>query len=873
MSCKKSHDLSLGKWGPYNKEFYGAAHIANEQRGAVFVVEPFPAFYRRRVVSATTLMESDVRMWGANASRTAFVYRYELEWRDRVYCDVKFNITDDSLVNIDCEFVNNTDTPQSVNLFLAVGMEYPTNSVGAVSSGNYKEVCEAKYAEGCVVIDAVDYADIACAQSLAQDGKYLGEAECNFATGMGTLISGAHFFSDNHFLKYSVNEVKASNLGIRYRASESTNLLVNIDGSDFELVLNKSTDFSYAVLSFGEKSVSEIVIKPVGSPIDIDCLIVGDNAPRVEFSPCERAFKPVEKVVDSGSMTLKYKDSRDFYKIEWDDEPLMLRTLYTDDVGHLLHKSIHDHVSTERYDSKASEGVYEIVRTKPVYLEPHTRSTVSFRVISSKSQECNMPTKKQADIFKVASNEGGKKYAFSQNVMAYNTLLNVVYPIYTRRGYIRHSAPGRIWNCLYTWDSGFIGMGLSTVDFQQAYENLYAYLTPVGDKHSPYIFHGSLVPTQIFLYHELINKFPQNRAKLLEIYPMVMQYYGFFSNLCHGEEQTKSGILKGWHIFYNSGGWDDYPAQKHVRYESAGKAEKNNSMTTPVITTALVVLIAKIMKNASHVLGIFENDSLFDADIEKYSRLIQDNLWDEEAGYYSYLVHDEEGNPKGFLRYKDGTNYNCGLDGAYPYIAGISDEHQSAVLLDNIKNGMMTKYGLGVVDTRAPYYEPYGYWNGSVWMPHQWILFKALLDRGEVRFAAKIAKTALNVWKTEVERSYLCFEHFMSVNGRGAGFHQFSGLSTPVLMFFESLYKQGAVTGGFCTVIKTVKTNDTKSEMHISAFTSESGSSVIVTLNAENKYTFLLNGKKAKAIKLTDGAYAIALGSSGEKQIDIAVQK
>jgi hypothetical protein len=119
------HDLSLGKWGPYNKQYLGACHIANEELGATFAVELFPAFYRRRIVKASALSDGDVRMWGANARRTAFVYRYELEWKDRVYVDAYFNITGDRLVNIDCKIVNNTDAPQSINLFLAAGLEYP----------------------------------------------------------------------------------------------------------------------------------------------------------------------------------------------------------------------------------------------------------------------------------------------------------------------------------------------------------------------------------------------------------------------------------------------------------------------------------------------------------------------------------------------------------------------------------------------------------------------------------------------------------------------------------------------------------------------------------------------------------------------------
>ena len=868
MKLCDQHDLKLGKWGPYNKQYPGACHISNEELGASFALELFPAFYRRKIVSASNLMDGDVRMWGANSKLTHYVYRYELEWKDKVYCDVHVNITDDTLVNVDCEFVNNANTPESVNMFLAAGMEYPTKGFSALSMG-YKEVSVSNINDGCRLIDAVEYTDIDCSQPMAQDGKLLTEREEDFATGFATLVSGSYFSSPSHFVSYDfVDRVNSDSVGIRYISEEDLMIAVVIDGNRFELSLPACDGFGYEVLKIGKTDIKSIVLKPVGKFPDIDALVVGIGAELAKFYPRKRNFKPIERTVTGNSMTLRYSDSEYTYKIEWQDEPLMIRTLYTDDVGVMLHRTIHDHVNLERREGRNTEGVYEIVSTNPLYLEPHTKKVMSFTVTSLKNGE-NAPLQRRDNkIYTAQTNSDGKRYAFSHNMMAYNTLLNVVYPIYTRRGYIRHSCPGKIWNCLYTWDSGFIGMGLATIDFERAYENLVAYLTPVGDKHSPYIFHGSVVPTQMFLYNELVSRFPDKRERLVEIYPMVMQYYNFFSRLSEGPEQTKSGILKTWHIFYNSGGWDDYPAQKHVRYSTAGTAEKHNAMITPVITTSLAVLIAKIMKNISAVLGIHKNDALFDNDIKRYSDAIEKNLWDDEAGYYSYLVHDENGNPTGFLRYKDGTNYNMGLDGAYPYIAGVSDKYRSKRVLQNVKVGMMTKYGLGVVDTRAPYYTPHGYWNGSVWIPHQWIFAKSLLDRAEVSFAVKILKTALSVWSAEVDRTYLCFEHFMSTNGRGAGFHHFSGLSAPVLTFFETLYKSGTVTPGLQTAIKSAVWNEDKSALNMHTVSNCAGS-IIICMSDKYEYKFTLNGEKIKARRLTDGAYSISLRKAGENAVEV----
>ena len=56
----------------------------------------------------------------------------------------------------------------------------------------------------------------------------------------------------------------------------------------------------------------------------------------------------------------------------------------------------------------------------------------------------------------------------------------------------------------------------------------------------------------------------------------------------------------------------------------------------------------------------------------------------------------------------------------------------------------MTDVGISVVDKWASYFSDSGYWNGSVWMPFQWILWMALINKGETNFAKEIANTALD---------------------------------------------------------------------------------------------------------------------------------
>ncbi|GAM55562.1 hypothetical protein JCM19231_5336 [Vibrio ishigakensis] len=86
-------------------------------------------------------------------------------------------------------------------------------------------------------------------------------------------------------------------------------------------------------------------------------------------------------------------------------------------------------------------------------------------------------------------------------------------------------------------------------------------------------------------------------------------------------------------------------------------------------------------------------------------------------------------------------------------------------------------------------------------MPHQWFIWRGALDHGKADFANTIAQTALKLWKSEVDDSYCCYEHFIIDTERGAGWHQFSGLSSPVINWYCAYYKPGQVTTGFDTLL------------------------------------------------------------------------
>ena len=278
-------------------------------------------------------------------------------------------------------------------------------------------------------------------------------------------------------------------------------------------------------------------------------------------------------------------------------------------------------------------------------------------------------------------------------------------------------------------------------------------------------------------------------------YPRLKQYHLFLVG--HLAESTtrdlKSDLIRTWEIFrWDSGGWDDYPAQVHTL---------DNNLDLKIAcaaVTAHVIRSAHILCTAAEALGLEEDMKLYQSDIEELGSALQEHAWDADSGYFSYVVHDDQGNPIAHLRTEDGTNFNMGLDGIMPLFAGICSPEQETLLFERLANPerYWTPIGLSTVDMSAPYYSKSGYWNGAVWMPHQWFIWRTALDLGRPELAHQIAATALQLWKKEVETSYYCFEHFLIESGRGAGWHQFGALSSPVVSWFNAYFRPGQLSTG-----------------------------------------------------------------------------
>jgi hypothetical protein len=274
-------------------------------------------------------------------------------------------------------------------------------------------------------------------------------------------------------------------------------------------------------------------------------------------------------------------------------------------------------------------------------------------------------------------------------------------------------------------------------------------------------------------------------------------------------------------------------------------------------------------------LGLEKDIESYNAYISRISKALNDYSWDEESGYFAYVIHDENGNPVEKLRTADGENLDKTIDGLYPLIAGAVTENQKKKLLSHLKNEneMMSRVGISAVNMTASYYRDNGYWNGNVWFSHQWFIWKTMLDLGETDFAYKIAETALEAWKRECDYSYYTFEMVNIKTGRGGWFHNFGGLSAPINLWAFAYFRKGTFNCGFDCFVGKQEFSDgfTHFEAETEYFGENDNYSVIAVMSDEREYSVFVNGEKYEnAVSRKKGEIEITLpGTLKNAKIEI----
>lgn len=763
-ALEQTHDLMLPDWGPYSPETFGLSHIHNSERGDRLDFTLLPGFYRQMPVVPDARRSSGGIPWRSSADLRRYSYRQQLEWKDRVYAEMEFIECKPGAHLLRCRLVNRTGQTRDLAVQLLARL-FPAGKAVA----------------GCLNVREILTPELP-GRGLNGDTMRPGESASPDAVPGNTVF-----------------RAEAGTV-MKFRSGES------LAGKDLYL---------YRRIGNGEwhlKKLPAVSGKSVRHTVEneetVNRLFVADRGVKPEIRTEKTSSEIRLETAGEGKYLLRFGSGGCHYGVVSVEQPSFHRQYSLRNLKECF--TYQDRVVQKHLGSFISDGGGECcftVAVQPLTMKPHSERNVDFLVWNGSRDEVlrGLRQKKLPALPRITLLEPpGSPFSFSQERMSSVIMTNLVYPIRCRGRYIRNHTPGRLWNSLYTWDSGFIGLALLDLDLQRAVENLNAYLTPAGDRDNAFVLHGTPLPMQIFLFYELWNR-TGDRNMLRHFYPRVRQMYDYLAGHTPGSTTGKhclEPLICTWDYFYNSGGWDDYPPQWERR-----TAPPEQRRVIPAVSTSVLIRCAKFLRALAPLIG--EPADRFDRDIEKMSEALRKYSWDPDAGYFSYVTTDAQGKINGIRRYADGSNYNMGLDGTSPLIAGAATAEQRKILWDKVQSPehLWTPYGISAVDQSASYFTTDGYWNGSVWMPHQWLLWKAALNDGLDHFAEKIAATALRLWERETRKTYSCFEHFSIVSGSGMGWHHFSGLSSPVICWHRAYFEPKALTAGYDVLIRSRNKN------------------------------------------------------------------
>ncbi|HBA93268.1 MAG TPA: hypothetical protein DCZ02_01470, partial [Ruminococcaceae bacterium] len=710
------------------------------------------------------------------------------------------------------------------------------------------------------------------------DGMFRGmfkSEEFYLGFGLGDRCDNAHV----HYLglkpfgceigdrvSYVLSDEGISNpvVRLRYKTVTDGDAVFSVNGK--ETVLKHSENLTFVNLDYSD----ELELVSLGKAgVELDFLAVCDKDCELEVVEISHDFAPqikTQKNEKGYSVSLNYKYNDCSFKVITANDNTRFRTLESGSLedalinrlsnGDHTYDDLKETFSNSFKRKHSDDGFFQNTLIKSIFIEPHSKH-IEYAVVV-KGDYVPLSTDEYEQIYQSKKvlgdtgyfNKDGMKYALSTDILRATLLTNTVYPVYCHGENVIHHTPGKRWDSFYTWDSGFIGMGLLEYSNDLCRYALDMYLCDDTNDDFCFLLHGSLVPTQFVEYLELLKR-TENKHELDFMYDKMKLYYEFLRGRTHNSTCAKfnNGLLTTYDYWYSCSGMDDYPAQVKMIDD---KAEE---YSCPCLSTSQIIRAGKIMKMVAEYLGKYDDISVYDKDIEYSENALNTLAWDEESGYFGYTMYDRDKDKPYIMKTEDSENWDKGFDGIYPLIAGAVDGDRKQRLISHIKNPdeMWSDAGVSAVDMSASYYFDDGYWNGNVWMSHQWFVWKTMLDNGDTDFAYAIAERALDMWKAETDFTYYTYECFGIKTRRGGWFHNFGGLSAPIAIWADAYYRPGTVTTGLDVWTDYQHTDDSSAEISFRYYGKSDKYSMIVTLDDGKDYTAELDGKKIEYTKRNDG--------------------
>lgn len=799
-----SKDLSVPDWGPYGKLYAGVSHLVRPRRRSVDFMFAFRADGAEPVQPC--FADNSCRnfhSFGAEAGLGRFSYKFDLQGLEELTAVVEFRPAGEACA-AEVRLTNRTAAQRSVQM-----------EILAVVPPELRRPPVLKLDSGDVWIPGEDYAAIDTWVRRMDDGFRNMVKVGHDAVG-GRCLAGRWATLPGTKVTYRATlpaPLEGASLGIRFASNEGGDFRHWLLWNDRRLPLAFEKGQGYrwlwtelGDLAAGEQEFSLLVDPEVRSrtkrdiyglvpghvPIDgmaITALPRGDLVVPAELGTPDRASSAL---AGAGRFVLSSSLLGGSYAVG-EVERLGLELVS----GPVL-------FADGRPDRPiARDGRLGCLRSGEIVVPPGGELRLRLAFARGADQRSALAALSSPSV--PAAHKAGagasvpERFALGHRLLAANCLMNVSYPCFLPDQTVATYTPGKTWGGFYSWDAGMHGMGLLEIDLGAAAEILNVYLC-APEHPADFIWHGTPLPVQAHLLGEIWAR-TRDRELLGYFYPRLRKFYRYLLGHTPGSPTNRfgTGLLNTFPIFYNSGGWDDLPPQVAVH------ADGLEDQVTPASSTAHGVRFSRLMRRFARALGGAALDDVagYEADVERGLSALE-RTWDPAEDVYSYVWHDRNFEP---FRHGSGANFNRTLDGLSPLIAGGIDRERAAALLGRLgaPGRFWSPVGISTVDQSAPYYDPDGYWNGSVWIPHQWFMWRAALDWGEVRLARLIPRQAAEVWEREARRTHCSAEFFKIASGLGAGYPHFAGLSAPVLGMIAAVSQPGRVTVGYDTEVRAAR--------------------------------------------------------------------
>ncbi len=840
------YGLRLPDWGPYSKYYAGASRILHDPSHGMLDVIPVIGYVRGKLIIPDVSYDCGYYHWDATEDLRYFAYRYELAWKDQEYVDVAFHAVDEDALLARLSFVNNSPLDREyVCTLFAVHRVRPYAEL-ALAPGE-RWLGGERYAR---LVPAPDGPSPA---TVRVDGARLGlVVEPGLLDGMG--VGNAPWQEDSQFTaKEHTTDNRAFILGagaevawdvpsdqaqplpvlhLRYGITGigRVSATLRVGGVDYALALQGSPDahalrfddLSWATVTLpaaaGVREISLHIdaLEDVGaSPaLVVDGLLLTDDpdpaavAARLHWHADTPRFATERVAGRRGVLFTSQVRAEAALAMLSEDERAVPPRPYSDaTVTHVYHSDLSGDVQRKLCNDSLvnwddfncivqGDGAnhYAGYNLAPIVCGANSRRDVYVALAYGRPEglrtRAELVYGARAEIDAAARERlaapehalPDTPHRLSQQLLRANLNMNVVYPLHLENGwYILHT-PAKRWSSVALWDAGMHALGQAEYSRERALEIVRQFTSDA------LLSAWGVFPIHILAFWELWQRWPK-RDLLEEFYPRLQRAYAYLMARAEGLHSDPDGLgllLDGSGGAY---GIDDYPA----RIDAADSGRKPH--IAAAAPTAYAIRAAKTLRLMARALGADER--IYSEDIARLSHALQTWAWNEQSGYYAYV----DLRTRTHVLYEDGSDYNMGLDGVSPYVAGIGTPEQQRRLLGHLTTPgeLWTPYGLTAVAQNAPYYRSLGYWVGKVWVPPQWLFWKAMLTEGELAYAERVATTALTLWRRETDASYNAWELFDTRTGMGQGAHQFAGLSGPIAALYHAHYTTGRLNVGFDT--------------------------------------------------------------------------